>query len=118
MTELTQRILEKISGILGSDRLSEVIIYLDQNPISGGKRLEVGDAIIEAPWDAHVVFVDLKPGVNWGHDCCYMAIRRDGDEIIQVAAHMPPFLKAQPSTFRLIWRGPKASEWAVSTDSD
>ncbi len=55
---------------------------------------------------------------NWGHDCCYLAIQRDNDEVIQVAAHMPPFLKAETSTFRLLWRGPQAPEWAVATYDD
>jgi hypothetical protein len=80
--------------------------------------VQIGDALVEVPWDAHIVFVDLEPRANWGHACCYLAIRRDGDEVIQVAAQMPPFLKGKTSTFRLLWRGPLAPEWAVVTNPD
>jgi len=113
MTELAQRILDKVRGSLGADRLSGAIVYLDWNPIRAGERVQVGDVLIEVLWDAYIVFVDLEPMANWGHVCCYLAIRRDGDEIIHVAANMSPFLKAETSTFRLLWRGPLAPEWAV-----
>jgi hypothetical protein len=118
MTELAQRILDKVRGSLGADRLLGTIVYLDWNPIRAGERVQLGDALIEVPWDAHITFVDLEPKANWGHACCYLAIRRDGDEVIHVAAHMPPFLKAETSTFRLLWRGPLAPEWAVATNPD
>jgi hypothetical protein len=118
MTEPAQRILDLVRSSLGADRLADAIIYLDGNPVRAGQRVQVGDALIEAPWDAQIAFVDLEPKANWGHGCCYLAIRQDGDEVIQVAAHMPPFLKAEKSTFRLLWRGPLAPEWAVATDPD
>lgn len=118
MTELARRILDKVRGSMGADQLAGAIVYVDCNPIRAGERVQVGDAVIEVPWDAHIAFVDLEPGANWGHACCYLAIRPDADEVIQVAAHMPPFLKARTSTFRLLWRGPLAPEWAVATNPD
>jgi len=118
MTELAQRILDKVRGSLDADRLAGAIVYLDWNPIRAGERVQVGDALIEVPWDAHIAFVDLEPKANWGHASCYLAIRRDAEEVIQVASQMPPFLKAETSTFRLLWRGPLAPKWAVATNSD
>jgi len=118
MTEPAQRILDKVRGSLGADRLASAIVYLDWNPIRAGERVRVGDVQIDVPWDAHIAFVDLEPRANWGHACCYLAIRQDTDEVIQVAAHMPPFLKAETSTFRLLWRGPLTPEWAVATSPD
>jgi hypothetical protein len=103
---------------MGAERLAGAIVYLDLNPIPAGERVQVGDALIEVPWDAHIVFVDLEPKANWGDACCYLAIRRDTDEVIKVAAQMPPFLKDETSTFRLLWRHPLAPEWAVSEHSD
>ena len=108
-------VLEIIRAELGPERLDGAIVYLDENGIRAGQRVQVGDARIETPWDAHLAFIDLEPRANWGHACCYLAIRKDSDEVIQVAAHMPPFLKAGHSGFRLLWRGPLAPEWAVAT---
>ena len=113
MTELETRILDRVRVFLGADRLRGTIIYLDPIPIRAGEQVQAGDALIETPWEAHIAFVDLKPRLNWGHACCYLAIRRDGDEVIQVAADMPPFLQAGKSTFHLLWRDPLAPEWAV-----
>ena len=118
MTETAQRILDRVRDSLGADQLPGAIVYLDRSPIGAGERIQLGDALIEAPWDAYVVFVDLEPGANWGHACSYLAIRRDGDDAVQVAAQMPPFLKGGTSTFRLLWRGPLAPEWAVATNAD
>ena len=118
MTELTQRILDKIRASLNADRLAGSIIYLDWNMVKAGQRLQLGDALMEVPWDAYIAFVDLEPRANWGHEYCYLAIRHDTDEVIQVAARMPPFLKAGTTTFRLLWRGPLAPEWAVMANSN
>ncbi len=118
MTDLDQRILGIVRSSLGDARLANAIIYIDQRQIEAGVRAQIGDALIEVPWDARIAFVDLEPGVNWGHECCYLAIRRDSDEVIKFTAQMPPFLKAGTSTFRLLWRGPLAPEWAVATESD
>ena len=118
MTELAQRILDKVRGSLGADRLLGTIVYLDRRPIRAGERVQVGDALIEVPWDAQIAFVDLEPKANWGHACSYLAIRIDSDEVSEYAAHMPPFLKTEASNFHLLWRGPLAPEWAVATDTD
>jgi len=118
MTALEHRILEMVRSSLGNDLLANAIVYLNWNPIRASEQVQVGDALIEVPWDAHIAFVDLEPGVNWGHACCYLAIREDADEVLKVAARMPPFLKDKTSTFRLLWRGSLAPEWAVATDPD
>jgi hypothetical protein len=113
-----QRILDRVRGSLGDDQLARVIVYLSRDRVRAGTRVQVGDALIDVPWDADIAFVDLEPGVNWGHTCYYLAIRRDADDIIKVAARMPPFLKAKTSAFRLLWRSPSAPEWAVVTEPD
>lgn len=107
------RILEIVGASLGEEQMAGVIVYLDPSEIQSGQKVQVGDVQFEVPWNAQVVFVDLEPRANWGHACCYLAIALDTNEVIQVAAHMPPFLKAGTSTYRLLWRGPLAPEWAV-----
>ena len=118
MTQLEQRILDKVRATLDEERLASAIVYLERNPIPAGKRVRVGNVFIDMPWDGYIAFIDLEPGVNWGHACCYLAIRPDTDEVIQVAARMPPFLKGEVSTFRLLWRGPLAPKWVVAENAD
>ncbi|MDD1620349.1 MAG: hypothetical protein LUQ11_02625 [Methylococcaceae bacterium] len=114
MTILDQHILNKVRDRLGADRLETAIVYMDSEPKRAGERVSVTDNVIDMPWDGYIVFIDLEPKANWGHACEYLAIRLNGDEVIELAAQMPPFLKAETSAFRLLWRGPLAPEWAVA----
>ena len=118
MTEIAQRVLDIARSSLDPDRMANSIIYLDWNPINAGEEMHIGDDVITIPWDAYVAFVDLEPGVNWGHECRYLIIRLNDDEFIQKAARMPPFLKSEETTFRFLWRGPHAPKWAVATSSE
>ncbi len=113
-----RHILEIVGATLGEERLAGAIVYLDRKRKRKGEKVQAGDVQFEAPWDAQVVFVDLEPKMNWGHACCYLAINPETDETIQVAGRMPPFLKAGANTFRFLWRGPQAPEWAVATGDD
>jgi len=114
MTIVEQRIMDKVRDSLGADRLERVIVYLDDDLKRAAERVSVGDVVIDMPWEGHIAFVDLEPKANWGHACSYLAIRLDGDEVIEFAAHMPPFLKAEASTFRMLWHGALAPDWAVA----
>ncbi len=96
---MEQRILDKLRDRLGTDRLEHVIVYLDSELKHAGARFSVTNSVIDLPWDGHIVFVDLEPKVNWGHACAYLAIRLNGDEVIELTAQMPPFLKAEPQPF-------------------
>jgi hypothetical protein len=118
MTDLSDRILDMVRANLGADQLSSAIVYLDLNPIRAHKQVRIGDVRIKLPCEAHIAFVDLEPGVNWGHSCVYLAVCRDTNEVIQFKARMPPFLKAETSNFRFLWRGPLAPDWAIVTNPD
>jgi hypothetical protein len=113
MTPEEQRLLDQVRAQLSSQESSRAVVYLDDTPRRAGDRVEIADAVIEVPWDARIAFVDLEPGVNWGHKCRYIAVRVKGDEVVSVRAQMPPFLKAGAMKFRFLWRGPAAPEWAV-----
>jgi hypothetical protein len=114
MNDLERRVLDKVRDSVGADRLEKSIVYLDHNLRHAAERITAGDVVIDLPWDAHIAVIDLEPMVNWGHACSYLAIRCEGSDVLEFAAHMPPFLKAGGSTFRLLWRGPRAPEWAVA----
>jgi hypothetical protein len=114
MTDLERRVLDKVRDALGAERLEQSIVYLDHDLKQTAERVTAGDVVIDLPWDAHIAFVDLEPMANWGHACSYLAIRREGGDVLEFAARMPPFLKAGASAFRLLWRGSQAPEWAVA----
>ena len=115
MNTLEKELLRKLAAILGLELLEKVNIYLNGDLIPAGSSVPAGGGFIVMPWDGHVLFVDLEPRANWGHACSYLAVRRDGDDFIELKAHMPPFLKAdEPNSFRLLWRGPMAPEWTVN----
>jgi len=46
------------------------------NAVRDAMRRPLGHAPDIGP--AHVFFVDLKPDANWGHDCAYAFVSRDG----------------------------------------
>lgn len=110
MTDTAQNILNKVRGILGVERLLGAVVYLDCTPVLGGEHIQAGDIRIEAPWDAYIAFVDLEPQSDCDHEYYYLAIRRDGDEVIRIETNMPPFLKDGKSSFRLLWNGPLVPE--------
>ncbi len=110
MTNLEQHIIEKVRDRLGANRLEHSIVYLDGELKHSDEQVSVTDGVIDMPWDGHIVFGDLEPKANWGHACAYLAIRLNGDEVIELTAQMPPFLRAETSAFRLLWRGPLAPE--------
>ena len=114
MTNLERRVMDKVHGRLGAERLQEVIVYLDPDMKRAAERLSIGDVISDLPWDGYVAFIDLEPRTNWGHACMYLAISRDDDESVEFAAQMPPFNKPDAPAFHLVWRGPLAPEWAVA----
>jgi len=116
MTATAQNILDKVIGNFGNDRLLGAVVYLDCTPVRRGEKIQAGDIRIEAPWDAHIAFIDLQPQLSCGHDCCYLAIRRDGDEVIRIETNMPPSIRDGKSSFRLLWHGPLAPAWATAAD--
>jgi hypothetical protein len=111
--EIEPRILEKVRNTLDNKKLSSAIVYLDDSLVSAGTKIQLGDARFTVPWNAFIVFIDLEPKVNWGHECCYLAVSEDASKAIKTNATMPPFMKGRGAGFRLLWRGPDSPAWAV-----
>jgi hypothetical protein len=42
------------------------------------------------PYTCHVIFVDLHPKANWGHECEYMLLATDTQQSIVIKKDMPP----------------------------
>jgi hypothetical protein len=63
-----------------------------------------------------VAFVDLEPGVNWGHRARYLLIDRDSQDVRALDAQFPPFLRGMPPGLRVAYRAPAVPDWAIATE--
>ena len=116
MTESDRGIFERVRGILGDEILLNAIVYVSHETVHAGMQIHLGDALVEVPWEARVVFVDLEPKANWGHRCAYIILQLGDDGgFIRKDAQMPPFLKPGGMPFRLLWKGAEVPEWTVAT---
>jgi hypothetical protein len=113
-----QRVLDHVRSRSDNVDIDAVIVYLCDSLRHAGEQFQIGDVILDMPWNGWVAFIDLEPGVNWGHSCAYLAIRHDGEESRWFAAGMPPFLKSGSLPFRLLRCGPQAPEWAVASNPE
>jgi len=109
----TEEIARVVRQHLSPAEQRQSIAYLDERPIKTGAAVNIGGRTQTAPWDAVLVFVDLVPSGNWGHPCLYVLVGADGERVNVLRSDMPPFLKGVPETWRLLWKGDDAPEWAV-----
>ena len=75
--------------------------------------IQVGGREVRVPWQAALAFVDLEPGVNWGHRCRYLVVNATSGEIQTYDEQIPPFLISAPPNLRLVWKGEAVPPWAV-----
>ncbi|HRP71406.1 MAG TPA: hypothetical protein PK743_02075 [Luteimonas sp.] len=113
-----QELMRRVREAVPADRLSGAIVYGGVSPLEAGARFAAGDVDLIAPWPALVVFVDPHPQANWGHDCLYLLMRRDGREHLQAPASLPPFLKQDQPRFRLLWKAATVPDWAIANGAD
>ncbi|MBS0423727.1 MAG: hypothetical protein JSR71_04705 [Proteobacteria bacterium] len=108
-------IFERVRAVLGDEILLSAIVYVSHETVRAGTKIQFGDALMDVPWDAWIVFADLEPQANWGHRCVYLILQCEGNEFVQESAQMPPFLKPGGMPFRLLWKGSEVPDWAVAS---
>ena len=104
---------ERARRALGEAVYERSIGYAEPAPRAAGGQLLLGDTALQLEHAARLVFVDLAPGVNWGHSACWLLLAAEGGAVRRVDVRMPPFLKADGPTVRPLWRGKDAPAWAV-----
>jgi hypothetical protein len=110
-------ILDRIKFRYNETYLENTVIYVCPELVPSGE-FDFGDIKLILPWNAYLVFIDLNPKANWGHNCCYIAFEKGGNKTIRVEAQFPPFFISIQWRFILFWKGPDIPDWAVMTYPD
>jgi len=98
---------------LGEAAYEQAVGYAEPAPRPAGPAT-LGPTSISLSAPAHLVFVDLAPPANWAHPACWLLIPlNDASPVVRVDVRMPPFLKADGPSVRLLWRGRDIPEWPV-----
>jgi len=89
------------------------VVYLDVRTHAAGTVLKVGRLSLRFAAASVVAFVDLAPGVNWGHECRYLVIDATSARVDPVDAQFPPPVEH----LRLVHRGPQVEDWMLLTSA-
>jgi hypothetical protein len=80
----------------------DALYYVDHRVFKAKERLDIISEQIEFDKPSTVVFVDLHPGKNWGHDCQHLIYdAKTGKLLKKINAQFPYFLNETPSTLEL-----------------
>jgi hypothetical protein len=101
---------------LAEDERSRAVVYMSDRVLEPGDELEIDGRRVQRV-DAPTVwaFVDLEPGVNWGHRSRYLLIDRESGSVRAVDAQFPPFMRGMPPDLRVIYAAPGVPDWAVAS---
>ena len=86
-------------------------MYVSAGLVGDGDELFAGRDRIDVDVPSYVVFVDLVPRANWGHECLYLLVDPDG-EVTRVEARFPP----ARADLRLVSRGAGVEDWMLLTE--
>lgn len=109
-----QELAGRALSTLADEERRRSVAYLDERIVPPGASLEIDGKEVSVDRPTAVAFVDLEPGVNWGHRSRYLLIDAETGETQTVPAQFPPFLRQVPDSLRPIWRGESVPEWAVA----
>lgn len=107
-------IAERALATLSAAERDAAAVYLDERAVPAGEELTIDGRTLRRERELAVVFVDLEPMLNWGHRCRYLLVDRESGEVEIIEARLPPFLREERPTLRIVWRGPLVPAWAVS----
>lgn len=96
------QLLQILLTLLTPSERAHAIVYLNEQPVVAGTVIEQAPV----PWDAVLGFIDQEPMANWSHACRYIFINLHTGETSSVAGRFPPFSKADPGGWRLVYKPP------------
>ena len=89
------------------------VLYVAEDVVRRGTRLEFPGVSIDFPEDAHLAFLDQAPLANWGHPCRYLVLFCGLDRLEWVPARFPPFGAEDALGWKLAYKGHSVPDWAV-----
>ena len=97
-------LIELLQNVLSKDAIKQSMIFIDTKIHSEGTEVTYPKTNFTYPYDGFMVFVDLKPELNWGHDCLYLFIKSDLSQLTKVKSTLPPYQGDYPETYSLMLR--------------
>jgi hypothetical protein len=101
---------------LSDEERSQAVVYMSDRVLEPGDELEIDGRRVQVDAPTVVAFVDLEPGVNWGHRSRYLLIDRDSGSVRDVDAQFPPFLRGLPPDLRVVYQAQGVPDWTVATE--
>jgi hypothetical protein len=101
---------------LSEDERSRAVVYMSDRVLEPGDELEIDGRRVQVDAPTVWAFVDLEPGVNWGHRSRYLLIERDAGSVRGLDAQFPPFMRGMPPDLRVIYAAPGVPDWAVAVE--
>jgi hypothetical protein len=109
--ELEQAALASLSD----EERARAVVYMSDRVLEPGDELEIDGRGVQVDAPTVAAFVDLEPGVNWGHRSRYLLVDRESGSVHGVDAQFPPFMRGTPPDLRVIYTAPGVPEWAVAS---
>jgi len=101
---------------LSEDERSRAVVYMSDSVLESGDELEIDGRRVQVDAPTVWAFVDLEPGVNWGHRSRYLLIDPESGSVHGVDAQFPPFMRGMPEDLKVVYRGEEVPDWAVATE--
>jgi hypothetical protein len=101
---------------LAEDERSRAVVYMSDRVLEPGDELEIDGRRVQVDAPTVWAFVDLEPGVNWGHRSRYLLIDRESGSVRAVDAQFPPFMRGMQPDLKVVYRGESVPEWAVAVE--
>jgi hypothetical protein len=114
MTLSWDQISESALANLSAEERKSSVVYLDKRVLPKGAIAEIDRKGIRMSRPAVIVFIDLQPEANWGHDCRYLLIDSETGKLRSINGRFPPFLGGVSDTLKVIWKGKAVPHWALA----
>ncbi len=97
-------ILAFLKDQLEEVQLNKAIIYRESETFRKGIKIPIGREMHTIPFDSYMVFVDLEPKANWGHQCIYFFVDTEGKNFKKSFEMFPPYFGEYPETWIVLQR--------------
>lgn len=104
-------LLAVINNKLTGKELQGSVVYIIPE-IGTGEEIVINRKKIKMDSPAHLLFIDLEPGVNWSHACRYILIGNDYKVTLEEDGQYPP----DTEKLQLLVKPEKTEDWMLLTD--